>query len=75
MWTGYRRQSTVAEGVAIQPIFDVCVIETGYEGGGRLQVPWWRHKAADNTLRVVVEAISMASRVRRQQESIRRGGI
>ena len=40
-----RRQATVAEWVATRPIFDVCAQETGYEGGGRLLVPWWGQKA------------------------------
>ena len=69
-----RQQVTVGEWVAIRPIFDVCVRETGYEGGGRLRVPWWRKKAAENHLRVMVEARLAASRLRRQQESGRRGG-
>ena len=29
-----RRQETVAQWVALRPIFEVCVQETGYEGGG-----------------------------------------
>ena len=40
-----RQQATVAEWVATRPIFDVCARETGYEGGERLQVSWWRRKA------------------------------
>ena len=35
-----RRQATVVEWVANRPIFGVCARETGYEGGGRLRVPW-----------------------------------
>ena len=34
-----RQQATVAEWVTTWPIFDVCAKETGYEGGGRLQLP------------------------------------
>ena len=41
-----RLQAEVAEWVATRPIFDVCARETGYEGGGRLHVTWWRQKAA-----------------------------
>ena len=37
-----RRQATVAEWVALRSIFGSCTRETGYEGGGRLRVPWWR---------------------------------
>ena len=35
-------QATVVEWVALRPVFDVCVRGTGYEGGGRLRVTWWR---------------------------------
>ena len=31
-----RRKAKVAEWVALRPIFEVCVKETGYEGGGKL---------------------------------------
>ena len=37
-----KRQATVAEWVALRPIFEVCAKETGYEGGGKLREPWWR---------------------------------
>ena len=30
-----RRQETVAEWVAMRPIFEVCAKETGFEGGER----------------------------------------
>ena len=43
--------------MATRPIFDVCAKETGYEGGGRLWVLWWIQKAAEDQLRVTVEAI------------------
>ena len=69
-----RRQATLAEWVAIRPIFDVCSRETGYEEGRRLRVPWWRQKAEENKLRVAVESISEAAMVRRRQESGRHGG-
>ena len=63
----------MAEWVALQPIFYVCTRDTGYEGGGRLLVPWWRQEAAENQMEVTVEAISAAARVRLRQESGRRG--
>ena len=65
---------TVVEWVSIRPIFDLCVRDTGYEGGGRLWVPWWRQKAAWDQLRVTVESILAAARVWWRQESGRRGG-
>ena len=55
----------MAEWVSTRPIFYVCMRETGYKGGGRLWVPWWRQKAAEDQLRVTVEAILAASKVRR----------
>ena len=60
-----RRQATVAEWVNTWPSFDVCAIETGFEGGGRLRVPWWRQKAAEYQLKARVEAISEEARGRR----------
>ena len=49
--------ATVVEWAALWPIFDVCAIETGYYGGGRLWVLWWKQAAADKHLKVTVEAI------------------
>ena len=41
-----RRQATVAEWVALRPIFEVFVKETGFEGRGRARNQWWRQTAA-----------------------------
>ena len=49
--------------MVLRPIFGVCAIETGYEGGERLRVPWWRQAAVHKQLKVVVEAILAAARV------------
>ena len=38
-------------------MFDVCTIETGYEGKGRIWMPWWRQEEAENQPRVTVEDI------------------
>ena len=32
-----RRQATVAEWIALRPIFEVCAKETGFEGRGKAQ--------------------------------------
>ena len=69
-----RIQATVAEWVYLRPIFGVCARDTSYDGGGRLQVPRWRQAAAEKQLKVAVEAISEAARVRRRQEFGRRDG-
>ena len=63
----------MAEWLALRNIFDVCARETVYEGGGKLQVQWWRQAAVENQLKVTVEDILVATRVRRQRESGRRG--
>ena len=52
-----RQQETVAEWVATRPIFVVCARETGFEGGVRLRVRWWRYNKAENQIRVTVEDI------------------
>ena len=49
--------ATVVEWADLWPIFDVCAIETGYYGGGRLRVLWWKQAAADKHLKVTVETI------------------
>ena len=67
-----RQQAIVVEWVVTRPIFDVCAREMGYKGGRRLRVTRWRKKAAEDQLRVTLEAISEAERVRQQQESSRR---
>ena len=65
----------MAEWVATHNCFDVCAQETGYEGGERLRVPWWRQKVAEDQLRVTLEEILEAARVWRQQEYGRIDGI
>ena len=49
------RQATVMEWVELQPIFDVCARETGYEGGGKLQVQWCSQAAAENQQKFTVD--------------------
>ena len=53
----------MAEWVSLRPIFDVCARETGYEGGERLQVPWWRQVAKHKKMKVTVASILAAARV------------
>ena len=63
----------MAEWVALQPIFEVCVNGTGYEGRGR-HCETWRRKAADNKqMRYTLEDVLAAARDWRGQESGRRG--
>ena len=42
-----RQQTTVAQWVALRPLFEVCARETGYEGGGRRRKVWWRQEATE----------------------------
>ena len=48
------------------PIFGLCAQDIGFEGVERLQLPWWGQKAAEDQMRVLVEAILTAERVRRK---------
>ena len=59
LW-GYinKRHATVAEWVALQPIFEVCTNEIGYEGGGRLRDMWWRQAATEQHLKATLKEIS-----------------
>ena len=42
----------MAQWVTLRPIFEVCGREeTGYEGGGIRQDPWWWETVADAQLR------------------------
>ena len=70
----YRRQEIVAEWVTLQPIFEVCVRQTGYKGGENLWEPWWRQAAAEKQLKVTLEEISATARERWQRKFSRRDG-
>ena len=51
-----RRQVTMAQWVALQPIFKVYAQqETYYEGGGRRRPPWWRKKVVYTQLWFTLE--------------------
>ena len=57
-----RIQATVAEWVALRPIFYVYMKEAVYEGGGKLQEMWWQQAAAGKQLRCTLEDILAAAR-------------
>ena len=63
----------MAEWVDLRPIFDVVARNTGYKGGGKIQVQLLRHAAAENQMNFTVEDILMATRARQQREYGRRG--
>ena len=63
----------MSEWVELRLILEVYDREKGYEGGGRLQDPWWRQMAAINKLSATLKEISAAAREKRW-ESGRRGG-
>ena len=56
-----KRQATVAEWVALRPIFEVCTKETGNGGGGKLRNPWWRQEAAAQQLEARLKNILAAA--------------
>ena len=68
-----RRQAIVAEGVASRPILEVCDRDTGYEGGGRRQEPWWRQMASRKQLSATLKDI-LALAMERRWKYYRRGG-
>ena len=59
--------------VALRPIFGVRAKESGYEGRGKIQLPWWRQAAAEKWPSVTLEYILAAARERWRQESGRCG--
>ena len=63
----------MAEWVSLRHIFDVCARETGYEGGGKLQVKCWRDVAAENQQKVTLGDILVAERVQQWRKSGRSG--
>ena len=46
-----RRQATVAQWVALRPLFEVCAREKGYEGGGSRREDLWRQEVIEKRLR------------------------
>ena len=60
-----QRQATVAQWVALRPLFEVCARETGYEGGGWMRKVWWRQEATEKQLQATLEDSREAKRRRR----------
>ena len=50
-----RKQATVAQCVALRPLFEVCERGEWYEGGGRRREAWWRQEATEKQLRDTLE--------------------
>ena len=46
-----RRQATVAQGVALRPIFELCTCEKGCKRRGFSNEALWRQEAAENQLK------------------------
>ena len=61
-----RQKATVAQGVELQPIFEVCAGEKVYEGGGRSREAWWRQEATDKQLWATLVGVSRESKRRRR---------
>ena len=61
-----RRQTTMAEWVALRPLYEVCAKEKGYEGGGRRREAWWRQEATEKQLWATLAGISQEDKRRRQ---------
>ena len=63
----------MAEWVALRPILEVYDKDTGYEGDGRCQEPWWRQMAAIKQLSATLKCI-LAAEMEQRWKSGRRGG-
>ena len=59
-----RRKATVAQWVALRPLFEICARETGYEGGERRRKVWWHQEATEKQLRATLEDSREAKRRR-----------
>ena len=63
-----RIQVMVVQWVYLWPIFEIYAQqETGYEGRGWRQPPWWQQMAADVQLRVALEDIFPEAKERRRR--------
>ena len=51
-------QETMAQLVALGPIFDVCVGENGYDEGGRRREAWWQQEATEKQIWATLEGLS-----------------
>ena len=63
-----RRQGTVAQWVALRPIFEVYTGEKGYEGGGIRRGVWWSQEAAEKQFRSTLAEISGEAKRRQRGE-------
>ena len=68
-------QETINSGVVGGAVahFDICARDMVFEVEGKCHMLWRRHAAADKQMKVAVEEILVAEKVRRQRESGRRG--
>ena len=62
------RQGTVAQWVVMSPVFELCVRDTGYEGGERRSDERWCQEALETRLSETLEEIFWESRRRRRGE-------
>ena len=63
-----RRQATVAQWIALRPIFEVFAGEIGYKWGGFRREAWWFQGMAYKQLWATLEEILREARSRRRQE-------
>ena len=57
-----RWQATVAQWVALRPLFDVYSRGTGYTGGGRRREAWWQQEATKIQFRATLADSQEAKR-------------
>ena len=60
-------QATVAQWVALRPIFEVCAEDKGCEGGRRSREACWLQEAAEKQLRATLVEILWEAQMRRRR--------
>ena len=65
-----RRKATVAQWVALRPLFEVYAQETWYKGGGRRREAWWCQGSSEKQLRSTMEDSQEAKRRRSGGENV-----
>ena len=63
-----RRQATVAQWVALRPLFGVFAMEKGCEGDGCRREAWWRQEAIEKQLWATLAGILREAKRRRRFE-------
>ena len=64
------QQATMAQWVALRPLFEVCARETLYKGGGHKRDAWWRQEAPEKQIRATLADLRKDKRRRHGRENV-----